>query len=349
MHPQLTIVIATFNSEATIPLVISSVKNQTYPMKYIEILVVDGGSTDNTKKIAKAAGCRVVKNPNVLPAWAKFIGYRLAKGDYIMFLDSDEVIEDSQSIKRKLTVFQKNTQVHAVTGSGYKSPHGYMFLNQYINEFGDPFSYFIYHLSKDYRFFLAAMIQKYPFREKTKDYALFDFSQIHVLPIFELVAMGSIVDGRYLKKNFPQIMRTPGLVPHFFNLLVSKRSLIAVVKHDALIHYSADTWRRYLGKIRSRIMSNVFTPAAEGFAGREALAIGASKYKKYLFIPYSFSLVLPIADALYLAVTRRNIGYFIHLPLCLYTSFSILYYMCLRLCGVQPLLKSYGEQQVITT
>ncbi len=345
----LTIVIATLNSELTLPLVLASVKKQTYPMKYIEILVIDGGSTDTTRKIARSKGCRVVENPKVFPAWAKFIGYRAARGDYIMFLDSDEVIENAQSIKRKLAVFKKNKQVRAVTGSGYKNPKGYMILNQYVNEFGDPFSYFIYRLSKNYKFFLHAMIQNYTVIEQNEDYAIFDFSKDQMLPIFELVAMGSIVDIRYLKKNFPEIIHNPGLVPHFFNLLVSKEAYIGIVKNDALIHYSADTLQKYLGKIRSRVVNNMFTPAKEGFTGREIFLRGAHRFKKYLFVPYSFSLVLPLADGLYLALTRRNIGYLVHVPLCLYTSFCILYYMCLKLLKIQPVPKSYGEQKVITT
>jgi hypothetical protein len=41
--------------------------------------------------------------------------------------------------------------------------------------------------------------------KETKEYLLFDFSTTNHLPIFELVAMGSIVNLDFLKKNFPEI------------------------------------------------------------------------------------------------------------------------------------------------
>jgi glycosyltransferase involved in cell wall biosynthesis len=333
-RPELSIVIATLNSEKPLPKVLDAVEKQTYQKSQIELLVIDGGSTDTTRSIAKKYRCRVLDNPKIVPAWAKYIGFKEAKGKYLMYLDSDEVIEDKESIKKKLEVFRKNKNVYAVTGSGYKSPSGYIFLNQYINEFGDPFSFFYYRLSKDYRFFISTMKQRYTTVTENNECAVFNFTDAKELPIFELVAMASIVDREFLMKNSPQIMNNPGLIPHFFNLLIAKGSYIGITKYDPLLHYSADTPKKYLGKITSRIVNNIYTPAKEGFNGRGEFDSGLRKYKRYLFVPYSLSIVFPAIDALWLSITRGNLGYLIHIPLCLYTSIQILYYMNInRLSG----------------
>lgn len=342
-YPLVSIIVATYNSSTTLERVLMSIRNQTYPSSRLEILVVDGGSTDKTRQIARSFECRIIHNPKTLPGWAKHIGFTMAHGKYVMFLDSDEIIEDHQSIARKIAVMQKNPTVHAVTGSGYKHPEDYLFLNRYINEFGDPFSFFYYRQSKDYRYFINQMKHLYDCVDETNDYIILDFLNIENLPLLEFGAMGGIVDRAYLKSQAPEMMDNPSLIPHFINVLVKHGSYVAIIKHDALVHYSSDTLRKYLSKITSRVVNNVFTSAREGFRGREEFGSQVLHYKKYLFLPYAFFMIGPIIDAMYLILSRRHLGYFIHVFLSLYTGFQIVYYTILKLIGFRMKIKSYGE------
>lgn len=346
-HPLISVIIATFNSEQKLPACLDSIRKQNYPQDKFEILIMDGGSTDKTKEIAKKYGCKVIHNPKMVPAWAKYLAYLEAKGEYAIYIDSDEVIESTTSVKRKLQVFQENQNVHAVSGSGYKNPEGYPFLNNYINEFGDPFSFFIYKLSKDSRYFIPTMKKKYTIVKENENYIVLDFAHAKKLPIFELVAMSSMVDLTYLKKTFPEIKENPGLIPHFFNLLRSKDAHIAIIKNDAIIHYSSESMSKYYGKIVSRVKNNTFTPADEGYRGRDKFESPVGKLKKYLFIPYALTLVFPILDSAYLAVTRRNIGYFNHVKFTFFTGCQILYFYGLKLMHKTPELKGYGEVKVV--
>ncbi|MCS6955736.1 MAG: glycosyltransferase family 2 protein [Candidatus Calescibacterium sp.] len=343
----LTIIIATLDSQETLPRVLDSIHKQTFPLNKIEILVVDAGSKDKTIDIAKQYGCRIIPNPKVLPAYAKYIGYKEAKGRYVMYLDSDEVIASERSIQRKIDVFLQNPSVHAVTGSGYISPSEYSFINRYINEFGDPFSFFFYRISKSSDFFINLMKRRYKIVKENNNYILFNFQESKNLPIFELVAMGSMIDSDFMKNNFPEIIKNPGLIPHMFYLLISKNVDIGIVKDDPLIHYSSNTCKKYLGKIRSRIIQNIFTPAKDGFRGRNQFSYGIRKYKHYFFIPYAFSILFPLFDSLTLIFTRRHLGYFIHVFLSLYTATIVLYYSILRLFGYTPILKSYGQMKKV--
>jgi glycosyltransferase involved in cell wall biosynthesis len=345
--PVISLVIATLNSEEKLPRCLDSIKKQTYNQKNIEILVVDGGSIDKTQEIAKKYNCRIISNPKVVPTWAKYIGFLEARGDYALFIDSDEVVENENSFRLKLEVFKENPNVHAVTGSGYKNPIGYSALNNYISEFGDPFSFFIYRLSKDYKYYISSMKKDYSVTKETKNYIVFNFSSVHKLPIFELVAMSSMVDLVYLKKNFPETKYNSGLIPHLFNLLISKGSYIGITKNDVVTHYSSESVNKYYGKIISRIKNNIFSPAIEGFRGRDRYETSLGKLKKYLFIPYAFTLIFPLIDSIYLAVTRKNLGYFNHVFLTIYTAFQISRFYLLKLFGKTPELKSYGESMKV--
>jgi glycosyltransferase involved in cell wall biosynthesis len=347
--PKITIIIATFNSEKLLPKVLTSIRKQSYPQNKIEILIVDGGSSDNTRVIAKKFGCRIINNVNVEPLYAKYLGYIQARGKYIMYLDHDEVIENNDSILRKVKVFLQNNQIKAVIGSGYKNPINHYIINWYTNEFGDPFSFFIYRLSKRSDFFLNTMRRRYTISKETTEYVLFDLSKVIQLPIIELVAGGSMIDGTFYKKTFPNILSQYQLLPHLLYLLLPKYPYFALMKNDALIHYSSDNLGSYIQKIIWRVKNNVFftdTIGASGFSGRENYQSIISRLKRFLFIPYALSIILPLFDAIYLSMTRKNIMYIIHVPLTVMTAFFILYYRLLKYMGIRPSLTSYDGSTV---
>lgn len=347
---RLSIIIATFNSENTLTKVLESIALQALPRKDYEIIIVDGGSKDDTLKIAKGFGCKVISNPRTEPVYGKFLGYKNAKGRYIMFLDSDEVIENKQSLEKRLSTFAADKRIKAVVGSGYKSPRGYPFVNQYINEYGDPFTFFIYRLSKDSRFFLKTMRKRYRVFSENKEFVVFNLSRSKTFPIVELAAGGSVFDGQFLKKGFPETLKKTELLPHYFYLVYEKFPYLAISKNDALIHYSADTFRKLLVKILWRIKNNIYhikTMGQSGFAGREKYQPSSLRIKKYLFIPYSYSIFFPLVDSLSLSLIRKDFRYFVHFLLCVYTATLIIFHYALKTLGVKPKLRSYDESKVI--
>ncbi|HZX20318.1 MAG TPA: glycosyltransferase [archaeon] len=83
-----TIIIPAYNSEKTIKQTIDACKNQKFSGSF-EIIVVDDGSTDNTKKVAEDAGARVFSQKNSGPAKARNFGAKKAKFDIFVFTDAD--------------------------------------------------------------------------------------------------------------------------------------------------------------------------------------------------------------------------------------------------------------------
>ncbi len=347
--PFISIVIATFNSAQTLPLVLDSIRGQTYPKDCIEILIIDGGSTDRTLALGKKYKCRVIKNSKVEPLFAKYLGYIHAKGKYIFYLDHDEVMINRNSLKDKVKIFLQNPDIKVVIASGYRSPKNYYAINRYINEFGDPFSFFIYRMSKNPDFFLSTMQTRYHTVKENKTYAVIDLASSQNIPIIELTTASSAIDGEFYKKTLPDLRKKYHLIPHLVQLLRTSYPYIAILKHDELLHYSSDNLDRYMQKIIWRIKNNIFytgTIGASGFSGRESYQTTLSRTKKFMFLPYAFSVVLPAADAMYLMATRKNLSYIIHLPLTIITAVLIVYYIFLKLIGVKPVLRSYDGSTI---
>ena len=92
--PLVSIIIATFNAESTLDNAIDSVLKQTYSP--IELIIVDGSSTDNTIniiKINKSDNLQYVseKDEGIYDALNK--GVKLANGEWLLFLGADDLIE----------------------------------------------------------------------------------------------------------------------------------------------------------------------------------------------------------------------------------------------------------------
>lgn len=56
-----------------------------------EIIVVDGGSTDKTREVAKSLGAQVIEAPKGR-AWQMNAGAKIASGNVLLFLHSDCVL-----------------------------------------------------------------------------------------------------------------------------------------------------------------------------------------------------------------------------------------------------------------
>ncbi len=91
LSPKVTVIIPTYNRAHLIKDAVESVLNQTY--QDFELIVIDDGSTDNSKEvlIGYKDKLRYIYQDNQGRSSARNLGIRLAKGEYIAFLDSDDV------------------------------------------------------------------------------------------------------------------------------------------------------------------------------------------------------------------------------------------------------------------
>jgi glycosyltransferase involved in cell wall biosynthesis len=92
-HPKVSVIMPTYNRAHMISKSIESVLSQTF--KDWELIIVNDGSTDNTKEVvAKYNDPRIVylEKENGGPSSARNLGLRYAKGEYITYCDDDNII-----------------------------------------------------------------------------------------------------------------------------------------------------------------------------------------------------------------------------------------------------------------
>ena len=86
----LSIIIPTYNEEEYLPILLESIKKQNFGN--YEIIVADANSTDKTREIAEEYDCIIVDGG--MPAVGRNNGAKIAKGEYLLFLDSDLELTD---------------------------------------------------------------------------------------------------------------------------------------------------------------------------------------------------------------------------------------------------------------
>jgi len=89
MGKQISIVIPTFNSAKVLKTCLESLANQTVGREKYEVIVVDDGSTDETKDIVAKYPVRYIHQQNRGPAAARNNGVNHAQGEIVLFTDAD--------------------------------------------------------------------------------------------------------------------------------------------------------------------------------------------------------------------------------------------------------------------
>ena len=90
----LSIVVTVFNKAKYLEQCINSILSQTY--QDIEVICIDDGSTDNSNEILKRFECsklKIFRQSNMGLGAARNVGIRLARGEFITFVDADDYLE----------------------------------------------------------------------------------------------------------------------------------------------------------------------------------------------------------------------------------------------------------------
>lgn len=114
-HTIVSVVIPCYNHGQYLSQAIESVLNQTY--RNTEIIVVDDGSTDNTKSVCKSyPNVKYVRTERLGLSGARNTGIRYCTGNFLVFLDADDYLYPD-AFKINLKYFTENCKVVFVSGS----------------------------------------------------------------------------------------------------------------------------------------------------------------------------------------------------------------------------------------
>jgi glycosyltransferase involved in cell wall biosynthesis len=113
-QPLVSVIIPCYNHARFLAESVDSVKQQTY--KNVEIIVVDDGSTDDTKAVsASLPDIRYIYQANQGLSAARNTGLQHSKGDYLVFLDADDYLYPN-ALRINLEYLQRNPTWAFVSG-----------------------------------------------------------------------------------------------------------------------------------------------------------------------------------------------------------------------------------------
>ncbi|MEK7616925.1 MAG: glycosyltransferase family 2 protein [Patescibacteria group bacterium] len=126
MKKRLSVVLAVYNEEANLKNCLDSVRDIAW-----EIVVVDGGSKDNTLKIAESFGAKIIRTTN--PAnfhINKNKAIDMAAGEWILQLDADEVVTKALVREIEEVILRKSNI------EGFWIPRKNFFLGRFLTKGG---------------------------------------------------------------------------------------------------------------------------------------------------------------------------------------------------------------------
>ena len=129
--PRVSILIPAYNAEEWIAETIESALTQTWPNK--EIIVVDDGSKDHTAEVARgfeSYGVKVVVQRNQGASAARNHAFELSSGQYIQWLDADDLLAPDKIEKQMELVMQgqsRKTLLSSSWGHSMYSPNAAKF------------------------------------------------------------------------------------------------------------------------------------------------------------------------------------------------------------------------------
>ncbi len=111
MKPLVSVIIPTYNRKNFLEEALESVFSQDY--RPLEVIVVDDGSTDDTPKLATRYPIKYIRGPRRGPAAARNRGISVSHGEFVAFLDSDDLWRP-EKIRRQVEFFEKKPGAVAV-------------------------------------------------------------------------------------------------------------------------------------------------------------------------------------------------------------------------------------------
>jgi len=345
-----SIIVPTLNARRTLHNTLESIARQSYPAEDVEVLLIDGGSTDDTLPIARQYGCTILTNEKVQQEFAKHIGLLAARGEYLMFLDSDEVLDNPDDIRIKVDSLRRDESLIFIGSSGYRKPPGTSPINDYINLFADPFAWFMYCMPYDSRAYVPSMRRRYSIVREDDDTLVLGFDDTEELPLMDLAA-GVVIDSPRLAPALGGQATEESVIPQVLYRAVRHSRTMGLAKNCPITHDSADTLARYVRKLMWRVVVNVHYPTlpGTGYSNRLSFQHAGMRLKRLLFIPYATTVIGPAIESVVVAIRRSCPIALIHAPLSFFVAMYILFQMMLKCVGIRPRLTTYGGRQELPT
>lgn len=318
--PTISIVTPTLNSDIKLfEKVFKALKSQTYPKKLLEHIVLDAGSVNGTIELARKNGCKVIVRPDlkVQEQVRESLGIKMAKGDLVLVLQSDNVPTSKEWLRQLVQPFLDDPKVFCTLSAYNDYEKDMSFTTRYGAFFGsaDPTLYFL--KKSDKLPILQKKFDKGKIITETKGYWIVEFTN-ETLPT--MGDNGSL----FSRKVMNLVNKDPKsyVHPDAFAELIRKGYVRYGLVKNSVIHV---------------ITPNVFTYLTRRRHVKETFYDGNRGKRKYLvfdwrssvdrqnllrFIFFSLTFVYPFYQSIKGYTKIKDKAWFLHPLLCLLMTFQ---------------------------
>lgn len=327
-----SVIMAAFNSERTIEKALKSIRWQDFEQSAVEILVIDGGSTDTTCEIAQKYNAIILENPARLPEPAKTIGLKHAHGKYICIMDSDEALRSKNMFRRRYELLTANPEVKCLA-IGLDTPKHSKPCSYYINAVGDPFSCFIYRTYTDS---MEGLIKNKCNRNEKGEY-IACFKENEIKPIGD---SGTVMDRDFIFRHYGDKLETE-TTSILFDRIITDTHYVGYIDGDKHLHYTSASFKTFFHKLKFRIINNIYNISESGYAGKAQHNCNLNE-RKYLFPIYSISLLFPLIDGVRMSIYYKHWIFLLHPIFALYVLGEIGFQYIGKILGKNKKNQFYG-------
>jgi glycosyltransferase involved in cell wall biosynthesis len=291
-HPFVSFVIPTLNASELLPSCLASIRKQDYPREYYEILVADGGSTDDTAAIAEAHDCSLLDATGMMAEPAKQLAFSKSKGKYIAMIDTDNEVVETNWLSQAITALERHPDALGFESYYFKHPR-HTHLNRYLTgllQISDP----------------CARMMASPLKLETREA---DGTEVFTLPADGGYPTGAngFLFPRALLEKVPQ--RDAYHEAAFFPALMRSgvRKLLKIPGCGVHHHY-VKGWGDYMKKRRRAMI--IYSLRKEEI--QDTWDQGGIHFRKVWAIVYTASFIGPLLEGICRALYSRDPDWLLH-------------------------------------
>lgn len=297
--PALSIILPTYNAQKNLARFFDSFNRQKIEKTDREVLIIDGGSTDDTRQIAKKNGATIFHNPHKLTEPAVALGFELARGELVMVLAADNFFPDPSALIKMIGVFNDKKIIAAFPK--HDTGPGDNIYSRYVNTFTDPYTHFVYQDAANARTFHRL----YKTVVHNELFDIYDYKTNKKRPIIAL-AQGFTIR----KKLLPTRTEISDDVLSVYRMIDEGKQM-AYVHGISLWHYTIADTAQFISKTK-RAVENALLRRDSGITQRNRYLTQAQKLRMCLYLPYAFTIVLPLLQSIIGAIRFREPAWLAH-------------------------------------
>lgn len=247
--PKLSVLIPTLNSQKTLALCLDSLYKQEF--KDFELIIADGGSTDNTISIAKKHHAKILRNVLKTAEAGKALALKHATSKYALLLDSDNILPSTFWLTDLIQPLEDNPQVIGSEPWAFTYRPQAGFIERYCALIGanDPYAWYTKKLDKTNYLTQSWPHPKLILQENNK-YIILKLSKVQTVPT--IGANGTIFQRSFLKKNLTsEYLFDIDII----NQALSKENILFAKTKNSIIHsYCESSITKFIRKQTRRMV-----------------------------------------------------------------------------------------------